>query len=363
MISLLLQMFSDLSTAALQQVGSLTTKAARRRRSTPPPAPMPIIFSSPDLYETASMQQTYGNLTALMDTPLQPDNLPDMTTYWAARQQPEEVYAVPDCSHSAPGQQQRGQPIAPDGSHNAAGQQQRSQPIMPDGSHDVAGQQQDGQPIIPSNSHYEAGLQQDGHPTVPNRSYYVVGPQPDSQFNMPDRCHFAAEVPTSSHLSSVQPAELVLSAMPTDCQNPVEPQGMQGEQVAAPVTAPEAGARALAGLDLHPQSSAQHPQRHAPFVPVRAHQSSAAAVGRPSSRGATSAAAALGRQATAQADSGSQNGKAVASNPPVAVRRGFGGILSGVVKEAAETATKRPPVFRYEDFKTVTCSHLALSYC
>ena len=342
---------------------------------------MPQTFSSPDLYETASMQQTYGNLTALMDTPLQADNLPDMTTYWAARQQPEEVYAVPDCSHSAPGQPQRGQPIAPDGSHNAAGQQQqgqpkapdgshnaagqqqRGQPIMPDGSHDVAGQRQDGQPIIPSNSHYEAGLQQDGHPTAPNRSYYVVGPQPDSQFKMPDRYHFAAEVPTSSHLSSVQPAELVLSAMPTDCQNPVEPQGMQGEQVAAPVTAPEAGARALAGLDLHPQSSAQHPQRHAPFAPVRAHQSSAAAVGRPSSRGATSAAAALGRQATAQADSGSQNGKAVASNPPVAVRRGFGGILSGVVKEAAETATKRPPVFRYEDFKTVTCSHLALSYC
>ncbi|KAL0048973.1 hypothetical protein WJX82_003569 [Trebouxia sp. C0006] len=39
------------------------------------------------------------------------------------------------------------------------------------------------------------------------------------------------------------------------------------------------------------------------------------------------------------------------SNPPPAVRRGFGGILNGVVKEAAETATKRPPVFRYEDFK------------
>ena len=34
-------------------------------------------------------------------------------------------------------------------------------------------------------------------------------------------------------------------------------------------------------------------------------------------------------------------------------RKAFGGILSGVVKEAAETATKRPPVFRYEDFKTV----------
>lgn len=36
-------------------------------------------------------------------------------------------------------------------------------------------------------------------------------------------------------------------------------------------------------------------------------------------------------------------------------RKGFGGILSGVVKEAAKTATKRPPVFRYEDFKTVRC--------
>lgn len=42
---------------------------------------------------------------------------------------------------------------------------------------------------------------------------------------------------------------------------------------------------------------------------------------------------------------------AVAASAPI--RKGFGGILSGVVKEAAETATKRPPVFRYEDFKTV----------
>lgn len=45
-------------------------------------------------------------------------------------------------------------------------------------------------------------------------------------------------------------------------------------------------------------------------------------------------------------------GHAAASMP---AKMGFGGILSGVVKEAAETATKRPPVFRYEDFKTVRC--------
>lgn len=43
-------------------------------------------------------------------------------------------------------------------------------------------------------------------------------------------------------------------------------------------------------------------------------------------------------------------------------KMGFGGILSGVVKEAAETATKRPPVFRYEDFKTVSCP-LPLPMC
>ena len=45
---------------------------------------------------------------------------------------------------------------------------------------------------------------------------------------------------------------------------------------------------------------------------------------------------------------------AVASAP---VKTRFGGILSGVVREAAETATKRPPVFRYEDFKMVSCPH------
>ena len=43
----------------------------------------------------------------------------------------------------------------------------------------------------------------------------------------------------------------------------------------------------------------------------------------------------------------------IAASTPA--RKGFGGILSSVVKEAAETATKRPPVFRYEDFKTVSC--------
>ena len=41
-------------------------------------------------------------------------------------------------------------------------------------------------------------------------------------------------------------------------------------------------------------------------------------------------------------------------------KKRFGGILSGVVKEAAETATKRPPVFRYEDFKTVSCPSACL---
>lgn len=48
---------------------------------------------------------------------------------------------------------------------------------------------------------------------------------------------------------------------------------------------------------------------------------------------------------------------ASASMPP---KKGFGGILSGVVKEAAETATKRPPVFRYEDFKTVSCPFMPI---
>ena len=52
------------------------------------------------------------------------------------------------------------------------------------------------------------------------------------------------------------------------------------------------------------------------------------------------------------AGSGELGAEKAASMPP---KMGFGGILSGVVEEAAETATKRPPVFRYEDFKTVSC--------
>lgn len=48
--------------------------------------------------------------------------------------------------------------------------------------------------------------------------------------------------------------------------------------------------------------------------------------------------------------------------PSAPAKKRFGGILSGVVKEAAETATKRPPVFRYEDFKTVSCPSACLRH-
>ena len=114
------------------------------------------------------------------------------------------------------------------------------------------------------------------------------------------------------------------------------------------LTAPEAvGARALAGLDPHLpiKSDSQRPLLTAPD---RAHQSVSTAVVRPLSIGSHSLASPAtvpGRLATAQV-SGGQGGR-------LAVRQGFGGILNGVVKEAAETATKRPPVFRYEDFKPV----------
>ena len=121
------------------------------------------------------------------------------------------------------------------------------------------------------------------------------------------------------------------------------------------LTAPEAvGARALAGLDPHLPAQSD-PQRPYPTTPNRAHQSVSIAVVRPLSSGShslASPAAVPGRLATAQI-SGSQGARLTVSSPPPAVRRGFGGILNGVVKEAAETATKRPPVFRYEDFKPV----------
>ncbi len=125
------------------------------------------------------------------------------------------------------------------------------------------------------------------------------------------------------------------------------------------LTPPEAvGARALAGLEPHlpVQSDSQRPLLTAPN---RTHQSVSIAVVRPLSSGShslASPAAAPGRLATAQVSGCGQGARLTVSNPPPAVRRGFGGILNGVVKEAAETATKRPPVFRYEDFKPVQLS-------
>ena len=61
--------------------------------------------------------------------------------------------------------------------------------------------------------------------------------------------------------------------------------------------------------------------------------------------------AAMHTAANAQVDSRLPAGQPATAAAPV--RKAFGGILNGVVKEAAETSTKRPPVFRYEDFKTV----------
>ena len=134
-------------------------------------------------------------------------------------------------------------------------------------------------------------------------------------------------------------------------------QVLQGDQSGGmQLTPPEAvGARALAGLDPHLPLKSEY-QRSLPIAPSRTHQSVSTAVVRPLSSGSyslASPAAAPGRVATAQISGGGQGARLTVSNPPPAVRRGFGGILNGVVKEAAETATKRPPVFRYEDFKPV----------
>ncbi|DBA92240.1 TPA: hypothetical protein ACH3X1_015947 [Trebouxia sp. C0004] len=136
----------------------------------------------------------------------------------------------------------------------------------------------------------------------------------------------------------------------SECSNQgVQSGGMQ-------LTPPEAvGARALAGLDPHLPVKPE-PQRPFPTAPNRAHQCVSIAVVRPLSSGShslASPAAATGRLATAQVGNCGQGARLKVSNPAPAVRQGFGGILNGVVKEAAETATKRPPVFRYEDFKPV----------
>ena len=64
-----------------------------------------------------------------------------------------------------------------------------------------------------------------------------------------------------------------------------------------------------------------------------------------------------------QAETVSPGSSKEASPAAATPRKAFGGILSSVVKEAAETATKRPPVFRYEDFKTVSCSLLLICIC
>ena len=144
------------------------------------------------------------------------------------------------------------------------------------------------------------------------------------------------------------------AAFPAGCN-----QVLQGVQSGAMhLTPPEAvGARALAGLDPHLPVKPD-PQR--PLL-TASNQSVSIAVVRPLSSGShslASPAAAPGRLATAQISGCGQGARLTVGNPPPAVRRGFGGILNGVVKEAAETATKRPPVFRYEDFKPVY-----LTYC
>ena len=110
-----------------------------------------------------------------------------------------------------------------------------------------------------------------------------------------------------------------------------------------------AGARALAGLDPYPPMEVGC-QAQAATAPSRPRQPMAPGVDRCSRGGACSHSSAS-EQPAAQAGGGNLDPNV--ASPSAAVRRGFGGILSGVVKEAAETATKRPPVFRYEDFKTV----------
>ncbi len=254
----------------LQQLGSLAAKAAKRRRSsssTPPPASLPPGHEvGLDLHRTAPVQQPCGVFTALLDAPLQPDNLP--------------------------------------------------------------------QSGVGGDSQY-AAVQS------------VCGPVSTAQ---PNGSEYYA-MPGNSYHSPGSGIEAGLGAQAA----------WQG--VSLGLTPPEAaGARALAGVDLHPPGDFQH-KEYAADAPARARQFPAAAVGRPSSSGLSSPSRTLahpGKQATAQSGNGGQGGKTVMASSPVPVRRGFGGILSGVVKEAAETATKRPPVFRYEDFKTVSRSEASL---
>ena len=148
----------------------------------------------------------------------------------------------------------------------------------------------------------------------------------------------------SCTLAMQQNAALVTS---THCA-----EGLQAQ----PAPTNRAGGLSPARTHLHPQGGLLHPMQ-AHSVPAGGPQLPSAAVAGLASSGSnppSSIQAGPCNAATPQAGGGKRMGGGLPGGTAPA-RRGFGGILSGVVKEAAETATKRPSVFRYEDFKSVSC--------
>lgn len=188
--------------------------------------------------------------------------------------------------------------------------------------------------------------------TTPGSSFsqYAAGATAENTAQQSAVQHCNGEVPATRNTSGAFPEDSSQGHM-----------AMQGDQTEfnpmreLGLNPPEAaGARALAGLDPQPPV---RPDQSWPVPHVlRSWQSVATAVVRPPrsvSCNLASTTAAPGRLATTEVNQSGTHLRRAGSGPAPAVQRGFGGILSGVVKEAAETATKRPPVFRYEDFTPV----------
>ena len=118
-----------------------------------------------------------------------------------------------------------------------------------------------------------------------------------------------------------------------------------------PTTPPHTGPSTPAGSHLHFNRVMQHPLHAQAAQKSGQVQQPNVTVGHPNTGEVAPDSVQVYEHM--QADSGKM--AAVNALMSVPAKMGFGGILSGVVKEAAETATKRPPVFRYEDFKIVSC--------
>ena len=203
-------------------------------------------------------------------------------------------------------------------------------------------------------------------PGSPNQALPTAD-QPQQQYNqqVPQlHLHGQLTAPTTSQMHSYDHAaatmwhaDLSASAMQQNGAVAISTREPWAEGIQAHpalTQSPQAGNVSPARPHLHPPGGQQHPLRpHA--VHAAAPQLPAVAVAGLASSDSNPPSSVHAGPSAATAQAG--GGRLVGGGLPggAAARRGFGGILSGVVKEAAETATKRPPVFRYEDFKSVSC--------